>query len=51
MRTSARSGKEDPAHLQDPANVAETVRFVLGMRRESIVAEVTVLPLQEPSWP
>ncbi|HEV7912339.1 MAG TPA: SDR family oxidoreductase [Albitalea sp.] len=41
----------DTTKLQDPANVAEAVRFVLTMPRESIVAEIMVLPLQESSWP
>ncbi|HEX6704579.1 MAG TPA: SDR family NAD(P)-dependent oxidoreductase [Albitalea sp.] len=41
----------DQTRLQDPANVAEAVRFVLSMPRESIVAEIMVLPLQESSWP
>jgi NAD(P)-dependent dehydrogenase (short-subunit alcohol dehydrogenase family) len=41
----------DPALLQDPANVAETIRFVLSLPPESVVAEVTVLPMRETSWP
>jgi NAD(P)-dependent dehydrogenase (short-subunit alcohol dehydrogenase family) len=41
----------DQSKLQDPANVAEAVRFALTMARESIVAEISVLPLQEASWP
>jgi NAD(P)-dependent dehydrogenase (short-subunit alcohol dehydrogenase family) len=41
----------DPSRLQDPANVARAVRFVLGMPRDSVVAEIMVLPLQESSWP
>jgi NAD(P)-dependent dehydrogenase (short-subunit alcohol dehydrogenase family) len=41
----------DPARLQDPANVALAVRGVLEMPRESVVAEITVLPMQETSWP
>ena len=41
----------DPSTLQDPANVARAVRFVLTMPRESIVPEISVLPLQESSWP
>ena len=39
----------DPSTLQDPANVARAVRFVLTMPRESIVPEISVLPLQESS--
>jgi NAD(P)-dependent dehydrogenase (short-subunit alcohol dehydrogenase family) len=41
----------DQSRLQDPANVAEAVRFVLTMPRESIIPEIMVLPLQESSWP
>ena len=41
----------DPAKLQDPANVARAVHFVLTMPRESIVPEIMVLPLEESSWP
>jgi NAD(P)-dependent dehydrogenase (short-subunit alcohol dehydrogenase family) len=41
----------DPSKLQDPANVARAVEFVLTMPRESIVPEIMVLPLEESSWP
>ena len=41
----------DPATLQDPANVAQAIRSVLLMPAESVMAELTVLPLQESSWP
>ena len=41
----------DPAKLQDPANVALAVEFLLRMPRGSVVAEITVLPEQETSWP
>ena len=41
----------DPAVLQDPANVAQAIRSVLLMPAESVIAELTVLPLQESSWP
>lgn len=41
----------DPGLLQDPQNVAETVRFVLTMPQESVVAEIMVLPMRETSWP
>lgn len=41
----------DQSKLQDPANVADAVRFVLTMPRESIIPEIMVLPLQESSWP
>ena len=41
----------DPAKLQDPANVAEAVHFMLVMPRGSVVAEIMVLPEEETSWP
>jgi NAD(P)-dependent dehydrogenase (short-subunit alcohol dehydrogenase family) len=41
----------DPATLQDPAHVARAVCFALAQPRESVIAEMTVLPLQETSWP
>ncbi len=41
----------DPAVLQDPVNVAETIRFVLGQPPESVIPEVMVLPMRETSWP
>lgn len=41
----------DPGVLQDPANVAETVRFVLTQPAETVIPEVLVLPMRETSWP
>ena len=41
----------DPATLQDPMHVARAVRFALTQPRESSIAEITVLPLTETSWP
>jgi NAD(P)-dependent dehydrogenase (short-subunit alcohol dehydrogenase family) len=41
----------DPALLQDPANVAEAIRSVLLLPPSTVVAELTVLPMQETSWP
>lgn len=41
----------DPSLLQDPANVAETVRFVLTQPPETVIPEVMVLPMRETSWP
>ncbi|HYE90095.1 MAG TPA: SDR family oxidoreductase [Terriglobales bacterium] len=41
----------DPHVLQDPANVAATVRFVLTQPAETVVPEITVLPMRESSWP
>lgn len=41
----------DPAVLQDPANVAATVRFVLTLPEETVIPEVMVIPMRESSWP
>lgn len=41
----------DPTTLQDPANVAQAVRFVLTMPEESVIPEVMVIPMKETSWP
>jgi NAD(P)-dependent dehydrogenase (short-subunit alcohol dehydrogenase family) len=41
----------DPAVLQDPRNVAETVRFVLTQPDETVIPEVMVIPMGETSWP
>jgi NAD(P)-dependent dehydrogenase (short-subunit alcohol dehydrogenase family) len=41
----------DPALLQDPRTVAETVRFVLSQPDESVIPEIMVLPMRETSWP
>lgn len=41
----------DPAKLQDPRAVARTVHFALTQPRESAIAELTVVPLTESSWP
>jgi NAD(P)-dependent dehydrogenase (short-subunit alcohol dehydrogenase family) len=38
-------------NLQDPRNVAETVRFVLMQPAETVIPEITVLPIREISWP
>jgi hypothetical protein len=32
-------------------NVARAIKAALLMRAESVVAELTVLPLRETSWP
>ncbi|MGE5462978.1 MAG: SDR family oxidoreductase [Syntrophothermus sp.] len=37
--------------LQDPANVAETVRFVLSQPAETVIPEIMVIPMRESSWP
>jgi len=41
----------DPGVLQDPGTVAATIRFVLELPAESVIPEVTVLPMRETSWP
>jgi NAD(P)-dependent dehydrogenase (short-subunit alcohol dehydrogenase family) len=41
----------DPNVLQDPANVAATIRFLLTLPDESVIPEVTVIPMRESSWP
>jgi NAD(P)-dependent dehydrogenase (short-subunit alcohol dehydrogenase family) len=41
----------DPGLLQDPANVAETIRFVLSQPEETVIPEVMVIPMRETSWP
>jgi NAD(P)-dependent dehydrogenase (short-subunit alcohol dehydrogenase family) len=41
----------DPGLLQDPRTVAETIRFVLSLPDESVIPEITVLPMRETSWP
>ncbi|HWD36928.1 MAG TPA: SDR family oxidoreductase [Casimicrobiaceae bacterium] len=40
-----------PSKLQDPRDVARAVRFALTQPRDSVIAEITVLPVQETSWP
>lgn len=41
----------DEGTLQDPRNVAETVRFVLTQPDETVIPEIMVLPMRETSWP
>ena len=41
----------DLTTLQDPLNVARTVQAVLTLPDDTVVAEITVLPLHETSWP
>lgn len=41
----------DPGCLQDPANVAQAVLSVLLLPPESVIAEISVLPMGETSWP
>ncbi len=42
---------EAEPNLQDPRNVAETIRFVLTMPAETVIPEVMVIPMKETSWP
>ena len=41
----------DEAVLQDPANVARAVRFVLMQPAETVIPEIMVTPMRETSWP
>lgn len=41
----------DVATLQDPANVAQAIASVLLLPPETVIAEITVLPMRESSWP
>ncbi|VCU69977.1 2,5-dichloro-2,5-cyclohexadiene-1,4-diol dehydrogenase [Pigmentiphaga humi] len=41
----------DVSTLQDPANVARAVRFVLMQPEETVIPEIMVLPMKETSWP
>ena len=41
----------DQTKLQDPENVAETIKHVLLQPAGTAIAEVMVLPTQESSWP
>jgi NAD(P)-dependent dehydrogenase (short-subunit alcohol dehydrogenase family) len=41
----------DPGLLQDPVNVAKTVRYLLTLPEESVIPEVMVIPMRESSWP
>ncbi|MCK9495309.1 MAG: SDR family oxidoreductase [Dehalococcoidia bacterium] len=41
----------DPGLLQDPACVAQTILFALCQPRETVIPELTVLPMRETSWP
>ncbi len=39
------------ANLQDPANVADAIVYLLGMPDETIIPEMMVIPMTETSWP
>jgi short-subunit dehydrogenase len=37
--------------LQDPKNVAETIKFVLCQPDATVIPEIMVVPMRETSWP
>lgn len=41
----------DPNLLQDPKNVADTVKYVLCQPKETVIPEIMVIPMKETSWP
>ncbi|QNA89861.1 SDR family oxidoreductase [Massilia sp. Dwa41.01b] len=41
----------DPSALQDPVHVAQAILAVLAMPPETVIPELTVLPMRETSWP
>jgi NAD(P)-dependent dehydrogenase (short-subunit alcohol dehydrogenase family) len=41
----------DPATLQDPRTVARTIRGLVTAEDDSVVPELTILPMRETSWP
>jgi hypothetical protein len=41
----------DSGALQEPANVAQAIRQVLLLPRDTVVPELAVLPMRETSWP
>ncbi|MBV8634652.1 MAG: SDR family oxidoreductase [Burkholderiaceae bacterium] len=41
----------DLGTLQNPANVAQAVMSLLMLPEETVIAELTVLPMRETSWP
>lgn len=41
----------DVSTLQDPRNVAETIKFVLQQPRDTVIPEMMVIPVRETSWP
>jgi NAD(P)-dependent dehydrogenase (short-subunit alcohol dehydrogenase family) len=41
----------DPNLLQDPKNVADTIRYVLCQPDETVIPEIMVIPMRETSWP
>jgi NADP-dependent 3-hydroxy acid dehydrogenase YdfG len=41
----------DPDLLQDPKNVADTIRYILCQPAETVIPELMVIPMRETSWP
>lgn len=41
----------DQTVLQDPYNVAQAILHVLQLPAETVIPEITVLPMRETSWP
>ena len=41
----------DTSTLQDPANVAETIVYLLTQPPGTVISEMMVLPMKETSWP
>jgi NADP-dependent 3-hydroxy acid dehydrogenase YdfG len=41
----------DINNLQDPRDVAETVRYILSTPEGTVIPEVMALPMRETSWP
>ncbi|MGF1515270.1 MAG: SDR family oxidoreductase [Elainellaceae cyanobacterium] len=41
----------DVTTLQEPANVAQTIRYLLMQPEGTVISEMMVLPMKETSWP
>ncbi|MFL5728043.1 MAG: SDR family oxidoreductase [Cytophagaceae bacterium] len=41
----------DPGLLQDPKNVADTVKYILSQPDATVIPEIMVIPMRETSWP
>jgi NAD(P)-dependent dehydrogenase (short-subunit alcohol dehydrogenase family) len=41
----------DVRNLQEPENVAQTVKFLVMQPPDTVIPEVMVLPMRETSWP
>jgi len=42
---------EAAPNLQDPKNVADTVKYILCQPDETVIPELMVIPMKETSWP